>query len=52
MDYTDTLRRGSLIAYAAPDTGTLHKANYAAHYDQFAIRVVSGSEDDDADGLR
>jgi hypothetical protein len=34
---TNTLLRGSVLAYAAPDTTTLHKSNYAAHYDNFAI---------------
>ena len=39
-------RRGSLIVYAAPDTATAHKANYAAHFDNFRISV-GHSEDDD-----
>ncbi len=34
---TDILRRGSLVTYAAPDTATLHKSNYAVHYDNFSI---------------
>jgi hypothetical protein len=38
------LRRGSLIAYAAPDTTELKKANYSAFYDQFRIKVVDESE--------
>ena len=38
---SNILRRGSVIAYAAPDTVTNKKADYAAHYDQFAIKVVS-----------
>ena len=39
--YTGVLLRGALLAYAAPDTARLKKAYYAAHYDQFAIKVVS-----------
>lgn len=38
--YTGVLLRGTLLVYAAPDVGTTQKANYAAHYDQFAIKVV------------
>jgi hypothetical protein len=37
---SNVLRRGSLIAYAAPDTATAHKADYTAHYDMFAIKVT------------
>jgi hypothetical protein len=37
---SNVLRRGSLIVYAAPDTTTNIKANYAAHYDKFAIQVT------------
>ena len=37
---SNILRRGSLIVYAAPDTATEHKADYAAHYDKFAINVT------------
>ena len=33
----NTLARGSFIAYAAPETTTLKKANYAAYYDNFSI---------------
>ncbi len=40
---SNTLRRGSLITYAAPDTETLKKADYTAHFDAFSIRIVSGS---------
>jgi len=39
-EFTGVLLRGTLLAYAAPDTATAHKADYAAHYDQFAIRVT------------
>jgi hypothetical protein len=38
--------RGSVIAYTAPDTATMQKANYAAHFDTFRISV-GHSEDDD-----
>ena len=34
------LRRGSLLAYAAPDTKKDKKADHAANYDNFAIEVV------------
>ena len=34
------LVRGALIAFAAPDTATSTKADYAAHYDKFDIRIV------------
>ena len=34
---TNTLARGSFLAYAAPDTPTLQKVNYTAHYDNFSI---------------
>jgi hypothetical protein len=44
---SNVLRRGSLIAYAAPDTITNKKASYAAHYDKFSIKVVSEDETDD-----
>ena len=40
---SNTLLRGSLIAYAAPDTATQTKADYAAHFDRFSIGV--GSDD-------
>lgn len=39
--YTGVLLRGAILAYAAPDTATNAKADYAAHYDQFSIKVVS-----------
>jgi hypothetical protein len=44
--YTGVLLRGSMLAYAAPDTTANTKADYAAHYDKFSIKVVS---DDDCD---
>ena len=43
------LRRGSMLAYAAPDTATNAKADYAAHYDKFSIKVVSDDNDGDED---
>ena len=46
---SNILRRGSLIAYAAPDTATLKKADYAAHYDHFSIKVIP---EHDCDGDR
>lgn len=50
-EYTGVLLRGTMLAYAAPDTVTSTKADYAAHYDRFAIKAVSGhdcgDEDDD-----
>ncbi len=51
-EYTGLLLRGSLLAYAAPDTAMSTKASYAAHYDKFSIKVVSkhdGDEDRDQD---
>ena len=44
--FTNTLLRGSLLASAGPDTASNKKADYAAHYDNFAIQVVSGGEGD------
>jgi len=38
--YTGVLLRGALLAYAAPDTATSKKADYAAHYDKFTIKVI------------
>ena len=38
--YTGVLLRGSLLAYAAPDTATNKKADYASHYDRFEIKIV------------
>lgn len=34
------LLRGALIAFAAPDTAAMKKADYSAHYDKFDIHVV------------
>jgi hypothetical protein len=38
--YTTTLRRGSLLAQTAPETGSMRKADYTAHHDNFSISVV------------
>jgi hypothetical protein len=46
---SNVLRRGSLITYAAPDTATNTKADYAAHFDKFSIKVVSDRDGDHAD---
>jgi len=45
--YTGVLLRGSLLAYAAPDTATNKKASYASSYDKFTIRVVSDDDCND-----
>jgi hypothetical protein len=37
VDFTDTLLRGSLLTYAAPDTDSLKKQNFAAYFDNFSI---------------
>jgi hypothetical protein len=37
--YTTFLKRGSLLASAAPDNATDKKGNYAAHYDDFMIQA-------------
>ena len=47
VDYTTIFKRGSLVTYAGPDTATLQKANYSAHYDHFVIEAESGSDSDD-----
>jgi hypothetical protein len=47
---SNIFRRGSLLAYTAPDTATLKKANYTAHYDKFSIKVVHHQNDDDDGG--
>jgi hypothetical protein len=47
--YSGVLLRGSLLAYAAPDTTENQKADYAAHYDAFSIEVVSRHDDDGDD---
>jgi hypothetical protein len=39
-NFTGVLLRGTLLAYGAPDTATAHKADYAAHYDKFAINIT------------
>ena len=39
-EFTGVLLRGSLLAYAAPDTASTHKADYAAHFDKFAIQAT------------
>jgi hypothetical protein len=38
--YTGVLLRGAFLAYAAPDTVANKKADYAAHCDQFSIKVT------------
>lgn len=38
--YTGVLLRGAVLAYAAPDTATKSKADYAATFDQFSIKVT------------
>jgi hypothetical protein len=48
-EYTGVLLRGSMLAYAAPDTTTNSKADYASHYDQFSIDVVCDRHDEDHD---
>ena len=48
--YTGVLLRGSILAYTAPDTATAKKADYAAHYDRFSIKVVSADNDQDDRG--
>jgi hypothetical protein len=37
---TDVLRRGTLLTYAAPDTTKNKKADHAANFDNFSIKVV------------
>jgi len=39
--YTGILLRGAMLAYAAPDTATNKKADYASSYDKFSIVVVA-----------
>jgi len=43
--HSTVLSRGSLLALTAPDTGSRHKADYTAHYDNFSISVV-GKDDE------
>ena len=50
--YTGVLLRGAMLAYVAPDSATSTKADYAAHYDRFSIKVVSGHDCDDEDDRR
>jgi hypothetical protein len=38
------VRRGAMLVYTAPDTATLHKANYRARYDQYSIKTVTPEE--------
>jgi hypothetical protein len=38
--FTGVLLRGTILAYVAPDTTTNSKADYAAHFDRFAIQVT------------
>jgi len=40
--YTGILLRGAMLAYAAPDTAANKKADYAASYDKFSIKVLDG----------
>jgi hypothetical protein len=42
--YTGVLLRGALLAYTAPDTARTKKADYAAHYDNFSIKVLQGRD--------
>lgn len=42
---TNILLRGSMLTYAAPDTTTKHKADYAARFDQFKIQAVDEPEE-------
>jgi hypothetical protein len=42
IDYTNVLTRGSLLAYAAPDTNSLKKQEFSAHFDNFSITARSG----------
>jgi hypothetical protein len=50
--YTGVLLRGAMLAYVAPDSATSTKADYAAHYDRFSIKVVSDRDCGDQDGER
>lgn len=42
--YTGLFLRGTLLAYVAPDNSTNHKADYAAHFDQFAIAALQSDQ--------
>jgi hypothetical protein len=44
IEYTTVLRRGSLLAYAAPDSADLEKEAYAAYFDNFAIETVAAGK--------
>jgi hypothetical protein len=39
-EFTGVLLRGSLLVYAAPDTETLSKSDYAATFDHFSIKAI------------
>ena len=39
---TDTLARGSLIAFTAPDTDSTSKTEFLASYDKFSVDLVGG----------
>jgi hypothetical protein len=45
---SDVLLRASMIVYARPD-GDSQRADYTAHFDNFKVKVVAGSNDDDGD---
>jgi hypothetical protein len=45
VGYTTVFKRGSLLAYAGPDTATLKKAHYSAHYDLFVIEAERDAEE-------
>jgi hypothetical protein len=45
--FTNTLLRGSIVTYAGPETETLKKSNYAAHFDNFTIAAVEVETDSD-----
>jgi hypothetical protein len=36
----NTINRASLIVYAAPETSTLHRADYAAYWDNYSVESV------------
>ena len=40
ITYTNELRRGSILAYVAPDTEELSKKDYSAYFDNFVIEVA------------
>jgi hypothetical protein len=49
LDYTTVFKRGSLLAYAGPDTVTLKKSDYSAHYDRFVIEAEEDTVGRDQD---